>query len=335
MVVYATYKTSNGHLPAHSNRCWYAITRRRLHMLKLCIVGTLITNFVGPLRLAQEISSIYVSRLLDSHALGPQTLGCVWILAFAMLRATAEQLDFAFDVFDPIYSSQQVSGFTPCPIIGIFVNGLQLCNIPKLDDLPFILDKSNDLARIDRYLAGLEEFQSFFLSVQQMLASEPILDTGDNCPAFRSARTRKSARFEASRAREKIQQEQRLCQTYIRQYNALVQLVSRIPCPTKNPKLCLPGHFLWHNPNYRETRHGPRGRGAVWEDWHISCRTGWDRGAHEFTDRFLRHERPGTDARRHGNAVRVLGNRHSSAVSDDDLRCLYLPLDDDGIGHRT
>ncbi len=78
-------------------------------MLRFFILGTLITNFVGPLRLAQEISSIYVSRLLDSHALGPQALGCVWILAFAILRTTAEQLDFAFDIFDPIDSSQQVS----------------------------------------------------------------------------------------------------------------------------------------------------------------------------------------------------------------------------------
>lgn len=78
-------------------------------MLKYHIPGTLITNFVGPLRLAQEISNIYMTRILHSHALGPQALGCVWILAFAMLRTTAEQLDFAFDIFDPIDSSPQVS----------------------------------------------------------------------------------------------------------------------------------------------------------------------------------------------------------------------------------
>ena len=84
--------------------------KRWLTLLKSNSLGTLITNFVGPLRLAQEISSIYMSRLLGSHALGPQALGCVWILAFAMLRTTAEQLDFAFDIFDPIDSSPQVSG---------------------------------------------------------------------------------------------------------------------------------------------------------------------------------------------------------------------------------
>lgn len=198
-------------------------------MLTYYIKGTLITNFVGPLRLAHEISSIYVSRLLDSHALGSQALGCVWILAFAILRTTAEQLDFAFDIFDPIDSSPQVSGYNPDPIIGILADDNQLNNVPKLGDLPFILEKSNRLARIDRYLAGLEEFQSFFLSVQQLLASEPSPDAGDDDPAFRSTRTRKSARFEASRAREKIQQEQRLCQTYMRQYDALIQLVSRTP----------------------------------------------------------------------------------------------------------
>lgn len=190
---------------------WSSMRQTRLRTV-VCLptatnAGTLITNFVGPLRLAQEISSIYVSRLLESHALGPQALGCVWILAFAILRTTAEQLDFAFDIFDPIDSSPQLS------------------NVPKLDDLPFILEKSNRLARIDRYLAGLEEFQSFFLSVQQMLAPNPVSNASDSDPTFRSARTKKSAQFEASRAREKIQQELRLCQTYMRQYDALVQLV--------------------------------------------------------------------------------------------------------------
>ena len=204
------------------------MTQKRLHMLTIYIIGTLITNFVGPLRLAQEISSIYVSQLLDCHALGPQALGCVWILAFAILRTTAEQLDFAFDIFDPVDSLPQVGAFHPPPIVGVLADYHQLCNVPKLDDLPGILEKSNRLARIDRYLAGLEEFQSFFLSVQNLLVPEPTSVAMDGEPAFRSARTKNSAFFEASRAREKIQQEQRLCQTYMRQYDALVQLVSRI-----------------------------------------------------------------------------------------------------------
>lgn len=224
----------------------------------------MITNFVGPLRLAQEISSIYVSRILDSHALGPQALVCVWILAFATLRTTAEQLDFTFDIFDPIGSSPQVGGIHAHPVVGTSADDRQLCNVPKLDDLPFILEKSNRLARIDRYLAGLEEFQSFFLSVQRLLAPEPIADASDDDdPAFRSARTKKSAQFEASRAREKIRQEQRLCQTYMRQYDALVQLVSEIPCLKTSPECCSLGYFLQHHSNHRAIRSRPRGRRAV------------------------------------------------------------------------
>lgn len=73
------------------------------------IQGTLITNFLGPHRLAQEISSLYVERVLESHSLGRQSLGCVWILAFSILKTTAEQIDFAFDVFDPIDPSSNVS----------------------------------------------------------------------------------------------------------------------------------------------------------------------------------------------------------------------------------
>ena len=213
------------------------VARRRILFLKFCCLGTLITNFVGPLRLAQEISSIYINRLLDSHSLGPQTLGCVWILAFAVLRTTAEQLDFAFDIFDPISSSSQVRVFHPYTRNRNFTDHHQLCNVPKLDDLPFILEKSNRLARIHRYLAGLEEFQSFTLSVQQSLASEPGSNASGDDLTFRSAKTKKSAQFEASRAREKIQQEQKLCQTYMRQYDALVQLVSEIRCLKTSPKI--------------------------------------------------------------------------------------------------
>ncbi|KAF6220521.1 hypothetical protein HO133_002954 [Letharia lupina] len=129
-----------------------SMRQTRLRMV-ICLptatsAGTLITNFVGPLRLAQEISSIYASRILDSHALGPQALVCVWILAFATLRTTAEQLDFTFDIFDPIGSSPQ------------------LCNVPKLDDLPFILEKSNRLARIDRQYDALVQLVISYSTTQ-------------------------------------------------------------------------------------------------------------------------------------------------------------------------
>ena len=95
-----------------------------------------------------------------------------------------------------------------------------------MHELPYILEKSNRLARIDRYLSGLEEFLSFFISVRQYLPVQqmPVMDS--DAPAFRSLEVTSSASFEAVRAREKIQQEQRLCRTYMRQYDTLVQLVS-------------------------------------------------------------------------------------------------------------
>jgi hypothetical protein len=70
--------------------------------------GTLITNFLGPYRLAGEISSICTGRLLEGHPFGREVLGCGWILSFAMLRIIVEQLDFAFELFDPVDQSPGV-----------------------------------------------------------------------------------------------------------------------------------------------------------------------------------------------------------------------------------
>ena len=180
---------------------------------------------MGPYRLAQEVGSIYVDRVLEAHSLGHQTLGCVWLLAFAILRTTAEQLDFAFDIFDPIESSAYVSYTLGHQLLALTDLG-QAPTIPQLNELPNILEKSDRLARIDRYISGLEEFLSFFLSVRQHLPVQqmPVMDL--DAPAFRSLEVTSSASLEAVRAREKIQQEQRLCQTYMRQYDTLVQLVS-------------------------------------------------------------------------------------------------------------
>ena len=98
--------------------------------------------------------------------------------------------------------------------------------MPRLDDLPTILERSNRLARIDRYLSSTEEFLTFFLSVRQLQLSSVISSTEAIPPTFRSRENLLSAEFESTRAREKILQEQKLCQTYIKQYDTLVQLVS-------------------------------------------------------------------------------------------------------------
>lgn len=69
--------------------------------LSCFLTGTVITNFVGPLEFAQEVSSIFTNRILHHHPLAGDTLQDIWVLAFALLRAMAEQLDFAFRIFDP------------------------------------------------------------------------------------------------------------------------------------------------------------------------------------------------------------------------------------------
>ena len=123
--------------------------------------------------------------MLEAHSLGHQTLGCVWLLAFAILRVTAEQLNFAFDIFDPIESSSRVSYSLVYPLLAL-ADLAQNPNVPRLHELPYILEKSNRLARIDRYLSGLEEFLSFFISVRQHLPVQqmPVMDS--DAPAFRS-----------------------------------------------------------------------------------------------------------------------------------------------------
>lgn len=191
-------------------RLWSSVRQTRFRMI-ICLptmtsAGTLITNFVGPLRVAEEVSNIFTERVLENHPLGRQSLGCAWILAFTILCTMAEQLDFAFEIFDPIDSTMPLS-------------------IPKLDDLPLILEKATRLARIDRYLSSLEEFASFFLSVQHLPLSGQVPEDLLQSPVFRSSSVSRTAKFEASRARSKISHEQRLCRTYMNQFQTLIQLI--------------------------------------------------------------------------------------------------------------
>ncbi|KAL8828408.1 MAG: hypothetical protein Q9191_002606 [Dirinaria sp. TL-2023a] len=92
---------------------WASLRQLRLRMV-ICLpttecAGTLITNFLGPFRLADEISNVFTERLIEDHPMGRQSLGCAWVLAFTFLRTMAEQLDFAFELFDPIESSSKAS----------------------------------------------------------------------------------------------------------------------------------------------------------------------------------------------------------------------------------
>lgn len=197
------------------NPMWSSVQQSGFRMI-VCMptrsnAGTLITNFVGKAGLAEEISRICTENVMENHAMGSQALGCVWILAFSILRSIAEQMDFAFQTFDPTTVSPAA--------------------MPRMDDLPFLLEKANHLARIDRYISGLEEFSSFFISVRSfqhnrdpdLCRATPDLDPTQ---AYRSRDTRERASFESSLAQQKIVRAQKLCSTFLRQYESLVQMVS-------------------------------------------------------------------------------------------------------------
>ena len=197
------------------NPNWSSVQQSGFRMV-ICLptpseAGTLITNFVGKAALAEEISRICTENVLANHALGNQTLGCVWILAFSLLRSIAEQMDFAFQTFDPASVGQ--------------------ASIPRMDDLPFLLEKANHLAKIDRYLSGLDEFSSFFVSVRSFQNNQDPSLSGnfsalDSTQRYRSRNIRERASLESSLARQKILRAQKLCSTFIRQYESLVQMVS-------------------------------------------------------------------------------------------------------------
>ena len=190
---------------------WSSMRSVRFRMI-VCLptstsAGTLITNFTGPFRLAEEVSNILTMCILDNHPLGSQSLGCAWILAFATLRALAEQVDFIFHISDPI-SMQGPS------------------KIPRLQDLPILLERSNNLTRLDRYLSSLEEFVTFFTSVHGMIHGEQAEKDSTETPLpFRTPRLRQRAKLEATWALNKVQRQQKLCSTYIKHFETLVQMV--------------------------------------------------------------------------------------------------------------
>ncbi len=99
-----------------------------------------------------------------------------------------------------------------------------MSNIPRLQNLPYILQKYNDLSRIQQYLSTIEEHCSFFHSIQNMIFEEThepgMVGTQEKI------RVRNRSRLEGERAQGKIRHQEKLCGTFIRQYENLVQLVS-------------------------------------------------------------------------------------------------------------
>ena len=79
---------------------------------------------------------------------------------------------------------------------------------------------------IDRYLSTLDEHTSFFRSVHRLLPLEEATRSRVQTAAFLSKSTMQATQLEVERTREKIEYGQRLCKTYMRQYDTLIQMVS-------------------------------------------------------------------------------------------------------------
>lgn len=162
----------------------------------------------------------------------------------------------------------------------------------------------------------------------------PVIDV--DAPAFQSVEVTNSASLEAVRAHEKIQQEQRLCQTYMRQYDTLVQLVSW------NPQLELQsgpdastGDIVQCHSDYRTSRFRAKAWRAVCQDRDVPrcpCRYC---SAIERINRILRHECAGTCSRHFRDSFWVLADRYTSPAAHNQLHRQHCYLDDQKFKARS
>ena len=221
-------------------------------------LGTLITNFIGPFHLAKEIGQICAHSVLENHSLGRQSLDSVWVLAFTILRTITEQIDFAFEILDPINSEVEVRRhYTPPSCLSDLRQSLA---VPHLEDLPDILAKNNKLTRIDRYLFSLEELLSFFLSVHQLQISSDGTSEEEKIVSDDGVRFHRLAKLEASRAQSKIRGVHQICQTYMNQYETRLQLVRfSSSALTGDVRIVdsVQGDLLWNLTDNKSSRSGP------------------------------------------------------------------------------
>lgn len=260
------------------------------------MLGTLITNFVGPVNLAEEISTICTVNILENHPLGRQALSCVWILVFAVLRTAAEQLNFAFEIFDPTDPAPSVYTLPHQTSLFLLLNHTQFPTIPQIDGLPGILEKANRLSRIDRYLSSLEELSSFFRSVHDLFEAESGFSklTPQASSSFLSKRVILLRKLEAEKMKNKILHEQRLCETYTKQFDTLVQMV--IPKHSGRavfPVLNKSGHFPSRHPHHISPRARQQPGRAVHKAGHSHRCYHWRHSPSQLANQLLRHERAG------------------------------------------
>lgn len=191
------------------SRSWSSLQQCGLKMV-ICLptsrkAGTIITNFTGKAPVVERISRAMTVSLLDDHAMGPDAMICVWSLAYSIIQNIARQMDLAFRLFDPLETVESIAHFSR---------------------LPLMLERSNELARIDRYTSGLAEILDFFdigSSLQTNLSH--VVESNSSSTTSSGYRTQISRRShtEALLARQKISSAQRLCRTYIEQYDSHVQ----------------------------------------------------------------------------------------------------------------
>ncbi|KAK5076250.1 hypothetical protein LTS08_006876 [Lithohypha guttulata] len=165
--------------------------------------GTVLTNFTGEAEIVKHISEALTAGLLDEHSMGKEALSCVWVLACSIIRAVSQQMDAAFRIFDPLD---------------------RVYDISRTTHLPTMLNQANDLARVDRYIAGLEEILGFFNAVRSFQQSQkptsPPSQNLKNCYSRISDRSN----LESEIAKQKIVHARELCRTHIKQHESHIQL---------------------------------------------------------------------------------------------------------------
>ncbi|KAF2152651.1 hypothetical protein K461DRAFT_150577 [Myriangium duriaei CBS 260.36] len=194
--------------PSHE-QSWSNMGRCNLSMI-VCLptanmAGTVITGFVGSPTVAQACSHAITAQILQRHATDQDAIKCVWILAYSILRGLSSQLGLAFQALDPLIQAQT--------------------HLPHVDQLPTILSLVNDLARIDRYTSSLYEINGFLNATRSFQHDQACIGRGNIKPANSESAIFARSVLEAKLAEQQIQHARQLCQTFIKQYESLAQMM--------------------------------------------------------------------------------------------------------------
>jgi hypothetical protein len=214
--------------------------------------GTVITNFLGDPSFAERVSNAFTQELLDNHSMGTEALTCVWALVFSILRLTAQQLNIAWRTFDPLDGNASV--------------------IPESDNLAHHLQSANHLARIDRYISGLDEIVAFFDAVRHFQNKQRPSNCNEQEQNLASITAR--SELESTLAKDRIGHARQMCRTYIQQYESQTSLVSLYPDhhPSRCSRILPPDSVPLHNQNYPAAGQRPPARRPPRHNRNYPCR---------------------------------------------------------------